>query len=576
VKTISLKKVSAVAVASLGFGLLSVVPAQAAVSAATITSVVGLVSGGTTTAATATQAINNQVTFVITGTDTGDLYMNYTGVGSIQSAIDGNDVAAVAFGAGAGDTAWTALNGINYASGAKTDADTTLDVHAVTLTSTSAGTQTVKVQIVDGATGLYTSLATLTVTWLEAAGSAAVSAANSTIYTIATGGTCSFGSSKAGDVAAAAANADSTASVPTGTQLDICIAPRNSNGDLVAITTSSTVVSSLGASAALAASSSQEEENFVGATSPAFGPATLTAILIDNLGYSATISTTVNYWSTLSKLTITPLVGSAYAAADQTAPVGNTYAQWVTAAASTLKTAVVGMKATDALGTTIDLATSANSTATSAWTIDSDKVAGVPAARTSDALGAAVSAQSVAGEASSTKWGQNAAYITCSTKPEKLTLTAFGKNVDGDWVASNSIDIYCAGGVATVVVNPTAKSVAAGGTTTVNVDVKDANGYPAADNTSVTLTASDGSSIAPNSKVTASGKFAADANLVAGSNASNTIVTAIAGGKSGSATVTITGGASNTNIAAQIDALNAKIVALNALIAKIMKKLGVR
>jgi len=573
VKTISLKKVSAVAVASLGFGLLSVVPAQAAVSAATVTSVVGLVTGGTSTAATATQAINNQVTFVITGTGTGDLYLNYTGVGSIQTASDTNDVSG---GSATADSAWTALNGVNYSSGAKTDADTTLDLHNITLTSTTAGTQTVKVQVVDTATGLYTSLATLTVTWLEAAGSAAVSAANSTIYAIATGGTCSFGSSKAGDVAAAAANADTKTSVPTGTELDICIAPRNANGDLVGITTSSTVVSSLGASAALAASTSQEEENFTAATSPAFGPATLTAILIDNLGYSATISTTVNFWSTLSKLTITPLVGSAYAAADQTAPAGNTYAQWVTAAASTLKTAVVGMKATDVLGTTIDLATSANSTATSAWTIDSDKVAGVPAARTSDALGAAVSAQSVSGEASSTKWGQNAAYITCSTKPEKLTLTAFGKNADGDWVASNSIDIYCAGGVATVVVKPTATSVAAGGTTTVNVDVKDANGYPAADNTSVTLTASDGSSIAPSSKVTASGKFAADANLVAGSNASNTIVTAIAGGKSGSATVTITGGASNTNIAAQIDALNAKIVALNALIAKIMKKLGVK
>jgi hypothetical protein len=33
VKTISLKKVSAVAVASLGFGLLSVIPAQAAITA---------------------------------------------------------------------------------------------------------------------------------------------------------------------------------------------------------------------------------------------------------------------------------------------------------------------------------------------------------------------------------------------------------------------------------------------------------------------------------------------------------------------------------------------------------------
>jgi hypothetical protein len=51
VKTISLKKVSAVAVASLGFGLLSVVPAQATISAATYTSTVtNATNTGATTA----------------------------------------------------------------------------------------------------------------------------------------------------------------------------------------------------------------------------------------------------------------------------------------------------------------------------------------------------------------------------------------------------------------------------------------------------------------------------------------------------------------------------------------------
>jgi hypothetical protein len=53
VKTISLKKVSAVAVASLGFGLLSVVPANAVAveQTATITGVTGAISDGTATAA---------------------------------------------------------------------------------------------------------------------------------------------------------------------------------------------------------------------------------------------------------------------------------------------------------------------------------------------------------------------------------------------------------------------------------------------------------------------------------------------------------------------------------------------
>jgi len=573
VKTISLKKVSAVAVASLGFGLLSVVPAQAAVTAATITSVVGLTTGGSSTSATASQAIGNQVTATITPTGTGDIYLSYTGVGSIMTASDTNDIAGATANA---DTAFTALNGLNYVNGGTTAVGTTLQLATFALTSTVAGTQKVSVQTLDAATGLYTSLASLTVTWLEGAASAGVSAANSHIYAITNGQTCTFGASKAGDVAAGAANADLKTSVPTGTALSLCISPRNGNGDLVAITTSSTVVSSLGATAALAAASSQTEAAFTGASSPVSGVATISAILIDNLGYSATISTTVTYWSTLSKLTLTPLVSAAYAAADQTAPAGDTYAQYVAAAAGTLKTLVVGMKATDAAGSTINLATSANSTATSAWTIDSDKVAGVPAARTSDALGASVTTQSVSGESSSTKWGVNAAYITCSSKPEKLTVTAFGKDADGTWVASNSLDVYCSGAVATVTVKPTATSVAAGGTTTVNVDIKDANGYPAADNTSVTLTASDGSSIAPSSKSTASGAFATAVNLVAGSNAANTIVTAIAGGKSGAATVNITGGSSNANITTQIDALNAKIVALNALIAKIMKKLGVK
>jgi len=558
------KRIALVAVAALAVTGLSTVPANAAAGDLTVTG--ALVKGAvSTTATTATQAVGNQVIFTYEENAAGayNAYIVTDAGGSIITATD--DDGAIGF-----------TNSVNYADGGTwAVANAAAETATVSLVSTKAGTQVVKIQTLTAATGLYTTVATLTVTWLAAAGSAAISAANSTIYAIDTGGTCSFGASKAGDVAAAAANADTKTSVPTGTQLDFCIAPRNANGDLVGITTSSTIISSLGAApAALAAATSQEEENFTAATAPAFGPATITAILIDNLGYSATISTTVNFWSTLSKLEITPLVGSAYAAADQTAPVGNTYAQWVAAAAGTLKTAVVGMKATDALGTTIDLATSANSTATSAWTIDSDKVAGTPAARTSDALGAAVSAQSVAGEASSSKWGQNAAYITCSTKPEKLTLTAFGKNSDGDWVASNSINVFCAGGVATVEVAASSASVAAGGNLTVNVDVKDANGYPAADNTSVTLTASDGSSIAPSSKVTASGKFSTPANLVAGSQAANTIVTAIAGGKSGAAKIAITGGSSNESVQTQITSLVAAIAKLQKAINKINKRLA--
>jgi len=56
VKTISLKKVSAVAVASLGFGLLSVVPANAVISTTT-TELVGTVTGATETTTTGTYTV---------------------------------------------------------------------------------------------------------------------------------------------------------------------------------------------------------------------------------------------------------------------------------------------------------------------------------------------------------------------------------------------------------------------------------------------------------------------------------------------------------------------------------------
>jgi len=68
VKTISLKKVSAVAVASLGFGLLSVVPAQAATTAATTITASSATLGGSGTAATATGLVGTAVTFTATST----------------------------------------------------------------------------------------------------------------------------------------------------------------------------------------------------------------------------------------------------------------------------------------------------------------------------------------------------------------------------------------------------------------------------------------------------------------------------------------------------------------------------
>jgi len=310
------------------------------------------------------------------------------------------------------------------------------------------------------------------------------------------------------------------------------------------------------------------------------GTETITAVVIDAFGNAAVLTTTLTVYGSLKAITLSSVRGSAYAAADQSTTDIDTFAEYA-AATGTDRVLVVGIKATDANSATIDLnaagIAAANSITTSNWTVDSDKIAGAPADRTSQTLGSAINDLAPENELSSTRYGtSNVQYIVCGTKPEKLTLTAWGKDSDGNWLKSNSLDVYCAGAASTVTVTPSATSVASGATGTVNVSVKDADGYPVADATSVTLAANNGAVVAPSSKTTVAGAFATAANLIVGSDSASTTISAIAGGKTGTATVTITGGSSNTTLLAQVDALNAKIVALNALIAKIMKRLGVK
>ena len=89
VKTISLKKVSAVAVASLGFGLLSVVPAQSASSAAVV--------GTATQAATVGTAVTTTVGSTIANTDTNPGTLSITvPTGSLVTMADRDGSATTA------------------------------------------------------------------------------------------------------------------------------------------------------------------------------------------------------------------------------------------------------------------------------------------------------------------------------------------------------------------------------------------------------------------------------------------------------------------------------------------------
>jgi hypothetical protein len=553
VKTISLKKVAAVAVASLGFGLLSVVPANAAEAIACTTAY------NTTSC---TQVIGGSAVVTFTAGGNFVYTITSTGVGTIGAATVNDGVVYLVGTTTAATFPTTAADwGDDTA-----DADTA----ALTLTSSVAGTQTITVTK-KNANGTPTATYTQSVTWTTAANTG-INAAKSTMYVATNDGDCSNpGASKAADAVIAAA--ETISRTPVATAVDVCVIARDANDNLLTVA-SATVTGSFGVSDTTITDETGEYRADLDAASAVLsGTHTITGVIIDGFGNAAVLTTTYSVYGSLKTLAISAIRGSA--AANGSAGT-DTYAGY-DAYTSATNDIVVGMTGKDSTGSVIDLQVANNTTSTANWTVDSDKVAGAPADRTSQTLGSSVAAiYPEAGELSSTKYGTNAAYITCGTLAEKLTVTAWGKDSDLNWVKSNSLDVYCAGAASTVTVTPSATSVASGSSGTVNVSVKDADGYPVADLTSVTLAANNGAVVAPESKTTVNGAFATAANLIVGTSSASTTISAIAGGKTGTATVTITGGSSKAAVLAQIDALNAKIVALNALIAKIMKKLGVK
>jgi hypothetical protein len=575
VKTISLKKVSAVAVAALAFGgLTSVAPAQAAegdiactaYNNSSCTQVVGGTVAMTFEVAVPTTTAN---TYTVTGTGVGSVSNSSLAAATSEStAGDASNITGTT-----GTTVTFPSQNFDVLSALKSSGATT-QVLTLTLYSGVVGSQTITI-VKKNASGTPTNTYTKTVTWV-AASATGINASKTHMYVKAAGTTCATpGASYEADVVAST----NTSRFAAGASVDICVVARDINNNLVSIIgTASTVTSSAGVSDATATDDGGGAALF-DLDSPSLlitGNVTFNAVLIDTAGNVATKSLTVPFYGSLTTLTLATVKSAAYAGTDATSPA-DTFAG-IAAEAATSDTIVVGITGKDSAGATIDLNAAANSITTSTWTIDSDKTAGAPAIRTGDTVGAVLS--SVAPEStelsSSSSYGTNVAYIDCSSKAEKLTITAYGKNSNGDWVASNTIDVYCSAATSTVTVAPSATSVAAGGTLAINVSVKDANGYPVADGTSVTLAANNGAVMAPSSKTTAGGAFTTAANLVAGSESATTTVTAIAGGKTGTALINITGGSTRQSAQTMLDNLNAKIVALNALIAKIMKKLGVK
>jgi hypothetical protein len=150
VKTISLKKVSAVAVASLGFGLLSVVPANATTaayttSASTITPAIPLVGSTVTVPLTAAKAVGGATDVA----NTGQWTATFTAVPANSARVSADLVANIdALGAAwaTGLTTITAsANKLNFSTAVNSTAVTATQVGAFTFTPDVPGTYKISV-----------------------------------------------------------------------------------------------------------------------------------------------------------------------------------------------------------------------------------------------------------------------------------------------------------------------------------------------------------------------------------------------------------------------------------------------
>jgi len=166
--------------------------------------------------------------------------------------------------------------------------------------------------------------------------------------------------------------------------------------------------------------------------------------------------------------------------------------------------------------------------------------------------------------------------IDCATaKAESIDVTVYGYNVLtlAQDIASNTVTFVCSSATAaSVTVSPAKSEVAAGGTTTVQVLVKDANGLIVPDGTAVTLATSNGNAITGGSTSTTNGALYTAATFVGSTDDNNAIVTAAAGAVTGNASIKVGTGVSKANAAADaaadaaaeaIDAANAATDAAN-------------
>jgi hypothetical protein len=519
------------------------------------------VSQGTTRGLTGAAVAGNQaqVSVLLPAQTAANTYrFTSTGVGAIIGATPTNGANANISGVTTDFSRGTIMT---------STANTTLTQQLLTLGSAAEGVQTINVATVDATTGIAASLYTATVTW-----GVATSADLTTIaaYTLTTGGTCS-------NTIAASTQASMASTLAIGNALTLCIVLKNGAGSAYTRSTSLSVVGNgvgqLAAATGSASGSAVIADGAVTAGNKQF------VVFGNGLPGTATFtitasSTGVDGVTTVTKSTTASVIANGTFTSIALANLKNSIA--LSAAA----TGTLAFGGTDSAGkaAVVDLSSGAT------WYVESDKGTTAVSATAPNNSSATVAQGTVdtitVATGASTEDGR--ITVTSGAAYEKLTIWVTKKNASGTTVTSNKVVVYVSTAASATKSVTVAAAVATTGGYKVTVTALSdpavtKTAYPVVDGAAITLGASSGTLSATSLTTGATGNASATfyPSQLGGNMTLNAVVTSVTPNVSGSTTVASTDSALS-GITTSIASLNAKIVALNALIAKIMKRLNIR
>jgi hypothetical protein len=604
VKTISLKKVSAVAVASLGFGLLSVVPVQAAETAAGVMSAINLKAATANTSVTGSNvdiffgasktaaaiADNDESTFAATLTSyPAGGFVSVTGVGS-AATLSFTDTTSV-------DTASGSNVLIEHGTNAAADSANTV---------TATGTDGLGMfRFVPTVVGTYS----VTV-WHDAASLGAINAteAQQTITltitaaaTLATTLSTAFMTEPSASGASASSTTNAIArsaykTVNTGiAQIKVTLNKSDGTADTAANTVTATVTGAGFVSVDVTANTPGTPATRTATNSAG---AQIRYVHINSDGTAGSGTVTVSVTGAVSGVTTT--IGTfSYTSYDDVVAlaVTTTNATIGKAGSTTGRSIAARTVAGNLLGVTDGTSTvpafivkATDSAGRAATAVAAPSVVSLtsPAVATGGTCTLDDGALPTTASSSTNGIGFyncNFASFSGAKSGEKATLTIrIADPADATKYISTTFDVTIGGSISSEVLSFDKTAYASGEAMVITRTAKDSSGNPVFDGAAVPAVSF---SKAVGGTAPAAGFYRLGASASSTSAATSSVFAPVSPGafnavatSSATGTPTITASASvtdaNAGLLTQIDALNAKIVALNALIAKIMKKLGVK